>query len=358
MKKSYLLIGSLWDQMPIPEVFPACVPFDELVTEATEQNCIFDMASRRRFVRISKLLSCDTPEDLASIVSSLQECQTAYILLDYYPKSKNPTIVSFFKLRCLQIAHHISGRLGGSPVVFMLSPAALSTVRTKRLTLPWLIQIAERYIDIASVAGITFDELGFPLIPSECYAKSFPADLIDYPHRRSKHVMNPSSTAICFFMSDSLIYPRFERILQDVSEYRRFAGVVMPDITVTADMDLPWQALIMLFNQLFAAVLAINGIKIIANTRCGSLESSCYLKAIPKGVLCASGSLGCDRLTEPYDYTYTAKILQMRPSTLLVYGKRDAIAVEQLRTMGIETISYADSHSRAKKSLPPSSVAA
>ncbi len=358
MKRSYLLIGSLWDQMPIPEVSPVCVPFDELVMEADERDCIFDMVSRRRFVRISKLLSCDTPENIASIISSLQECETVYILLDYYPNSKNPTIASFFKLRCLQIAHHISERLGGFSVSFMLPPAALSTVHTKRLTLPWLIQIAERYIDIVSAAGITFNELGFPLIPSKYYAKGLPTDMIDYPHRRSRHVMSPSSTAICFFMSDSQIYPRFERLLQDLSEYRRFAGVAMPDITVTADMDLPWQAFIMLLNQLFAAVLAASGIKIIANTRCGSPESSRYLKAIPKGVLCASGSLGCDRLTEPYDYDYTTKILQMRPSALLVYGKRDTIAVEQLKTMGIEIISYADSHSRAKKSLPPSSVAA
>lgn len=348
MKTSYLLLGMPWDGMPVPEKGVAHLPFDQTIAEAGRDDCLFDLASRKRFIRISSLLSCNSMAEVEAIIVSLRQCDGVYILLDFLPESVNSTIVAFYRLRCLQVIRFVSDSLPRADVAFMESPEALRLKRAKRLTIPWLINMAERYVLDAGKAGVGFDTSGFPLIPREWYASQIPSDMIDYSHRNSRFIANPSSTAICFFMGDSGIYPRFEKLEKDLIEFRRYAAVVMPDVTVTADMDLAWQAFIMLLNQLYAAVIATHGVKIIANTRCGSFESRRFLSAIPRGVLCASGTLGCARLVEPYDYSYAEKILAIHPMALLTYGKKDPIAKEQLSTMGVNVVSFADSHTRSK----------
>ena len=47
----------------------------------------------------------------------------------------------------------------------------------------------------------------------------------------------------------------------------------MMDATVTQDMDLEWQEEMMLLNQLFMAVLAVNDVRVVANLRTGSRET-------------------------------------------------------------------------------------
>ena len=186
-------------------------------------------------------------------------------------------------------------------------------------------------------------------MPPSCYAKAIPREMLPYTHRRSRLCSSDSNAAICFFMDDHSIYPRFEHLLEEVGNYRSFASVVVPDLSVTADMDVPWQGFIMLLNQLFGAVLAVNGIKIIANTRCGSEASVRYLEAIPKGILCASGSLGCKVLASETDFGFLSKLLSLRPRASLIYGKEDPIAFEQFATMGIPVKRYPDIHSRSLK---------
>ncbi|MDO4443624.1 MAG: DUF4417 domain-containing protein [Slackia sp.] len=287
------------------------------------------------------------------MLSQLKACEEIYVLLDFLPQTENATIMEFYELRKLQIVQYISDRLSGIAVLFMDSPEALRLQTPTRLTLPWLIRIAESYIDVITRAGIPFDAEGFPLIPTRSYANTIPADMIDWPHRRARYISKPGNTAICFFTKDSAIYPRFEKIFDEVGAYRNYAAVVMPDITVTSDMDTNWQSFTMLLNHLFGAVLAAQGIKIIANTRCGSVDSRHHLKAIPRKVLCASGNLGCTNTASVYDYSYAEKILSIAPSSLLTYGKRDEIAIDQLTTMGIPIATYLDSHARKNTEIRP-----
>lgn len=261
--------------------------------------------------------------------------------------------MEFYGLRKLQIAQYISDRLPGATVLFMDSPEGLQLQTPTRLTLPWLIRIAESYIDVLTRAGMPFNAEGFPLIPAISYANTIPADMVDWSHRHARYIDKPGNTAICFFTRDSAIYPRFEKLFDEVSAYRNYAAVVMPDITVTSDMDTNWQSFTMLLNHLFGAVLAAQGIKIIANTRCGSMNSRHHLKAIPKKVLCASGNLGCANTASAYDYSYAEKILSIAPSSLLTYGKRDKIAIDQLTTMGIPIATYPDSHARKNAEIRP-----
>lgn len=348
MKSTYFLIGSPWDGLPLPTSSPSCAPFNPLIAEVGEHACLLDSTKYCRFIRISTLLACNTQNEISELISELKECEELYILNDFFPQTENATIKKFYECRKLQISQHVSDTLPGATVLFMDSPEILKLQTPKRLTLPWLIGIAESLVSIVKQAGIPFDSEGFPLIPAGSYADAAPADMIDWPHRGARFIDSPSYTAVCFFMADSKIYPRFEKLLDEVELYRQFAAVVMPDITVTADMDEQWQSFIMLLNQLFGAVLAAYGIKIIANSRSGSSNSRRHLKSIPKGVLCASGNLGCSNISRAYDYAYTEKILTIAPSQLLAYGKRDKIAFDQLATMGTPVVSYPDSHARKK----------
>lgn len=197
--------------------------------------------------------------------------------------------------------------------------------------------------------GMRFNDDGFPLVDRSCFLSERPAIIVPYSHRNARYVSDPVHTLICFHMSDALNYRRLEHVLDDLSEYHRFLAVSATDVTVTADMDPDWQAAVMLLNALFLAVLAVNGIKVVANLRCGARDSVRFLSWIPKGVACIASSLGCDGLPDPLDFSFISKIMLVRPDPLLLYGKRDEVAIEQLRTMGFCPLCYPDAHAISKK---------
>ncbi len=132
-------------------------------------------------------------------------------------------------------------------------------------------------------------------------------------------------------------------VLNDIPEYRKYVGVSFLDITVTEDMDYEWQKIIALLNCLFAAVLAVNGVKLVFNTRYAKLLQNEKSEVVPQGVMCISGFLGCDTILAD-DYNYIGKILFMLPSKLLIYGKHDAVAEAQLDRMGISYRQVKDFH--------------
>ena len=212
-----------------------------------------------------------------------------------------------------------------------------------------LFRVADRLHAYSRERGMRFNDDGFPLVGRPCFLSERPAIIVPYSHRNARFVSDPAHTLICFHMSDTLNYRRLEHVLDDLAEYRRFLAVSATDITVTADMDPDWQAGVMLLNALFLAVLAVNGVKVVANLRCGDQSSVRFLSWIPKGVACIASSLGCDDLSDSSDLTFISKIMLVRPNPLLLYGKRDEVAIEQLRVMGFNPWCYSDAHAISKK---------
>ena len=92
--------------------------------------------------------------------------------------------------------------------------------------------------------------------------------------------------------------------------------------------------------MLFTMILAINGIRIILNTRCGGIESYTAFKSIPKEITVSSGFLGCDKLCEN-DFSYISKIVFLFPCKVLV-------AEEQLDRFGFVYKVYPDTHKSSK----------
>ena len=213
-------------------------------------------------------------------------------------------------------------------------------------TLKDILSLIEEYTKYLESRGCNFDEMGFPVLSRDFYLEEIPDDVVPYANRTLKFVNNPGKTLLCFYCPDRLIYPRLERIFDDLTEYRRFMGIAGFDVTVTLDMDIEWQKEIMLLNQLATAVVAYNGVPIVQNTRSGVQETHSCFRSVPKGVLCASGTLGCKNQDEFQTLDYIEKILTLQPSGVLLYGKQDKIMENQLSSMGIPFGRYKDIHSR------------
>lgn len=210
-----------------------------------------------------------------------------------------------------------------------------------------LCLIADRFVEYLD-GKVEFSEDGFPVFRKEMFLEEEPDLIVPFYNRNNKIVADRAKTVLCFFSSDSNLYRRLENVFDDLDEYKKCMGVIGLDITVTDDMDPEWQNMIMLVNQLFLAILACNGIKIIMNARIGSPRSVKNLKAFPKGVMWATSFLGCDKLHSEYDFSFISKVLRIFPSNLLIYGKHDKIAEKQLTNMGIDYRVYADMHRLTK----------
>lgn len=210
-----------------------------------------------------------------------------------------------------------------------------------------LCTIADKYYKYLK-GKIEFLEDGFPIFSKEMFLDSEPDIIVPFHCRNNKIVKDRKKTVICFYSGDADLYCRLEKIFDDLQEYKKYQGIIGLDITVTTDMDLEWQNMIMLVNQLFLAVAACNGIKIVMNARIGNQETVENLKGFPKRIICATSFLGCDNLQSEYDFGFLSKVLYILPLKLLIYGKHDRIAEKQLLTMGIDYRVYSDMHRLTK----------
>ena len=210
-----------------------------------------------------------------------------------------------------------------------------------------LCEVANQYLTYLD-GRIEFSDDGFPIFTKKMLLDSEPDLIVPFYHRHNKVVKDPSKTVICFYSSDRFLYRRLEKVFDDINEYKLFQGVIGLDVTVTEDMDVEWQNMIMLVNQLFLAILACNGIKIVMNARIGSPASVNNLDGFPKQSLCATSFLGCKKLSSENDYSFLRKILTLLPSKLLIYGKHDSLAEAQLSRFGIDYRVYADYHRLSK----------
>ncbi len=209
-----------------------------------------------------------------------------------------------------------------------------------------VFRLIERLQQDVTGGGISLDNAGFPQLPNEAFLAEVPDDMIDWLHRHQ--ACDPSRTVVNFFMGDREVYRRLERLGDDMPEYRRFMGVVAPDVTVTTDMDQEFQRAIMLLNQLGMARVAVGGIKVVPNLRNGSPETISCLSSIPLGVIWASSSLGCHPLRSNADYRFLCKVMHVRPSFALLYGKPDHRVERQLDSMGYRWRRYESAGTRRR----------
>lgn len=182
----------------------------------------------------------------------------------------------------------------------------------------------------------------------EWYLCEWPERMVTFRERKSRLVTDSTRTVLCFYCADERIYPRWEHVLDELDEYRPFMGVAGSDVTVTSDMDIEWQRMIILINQMFDAVLAVNGIRLVQNLRIGLPATLSCLLNVPEGVMAASGTLGC-RPTQPGDFSYAVKLHTIHPRGVMLYGRYDTIMEQQLETANIPHRWYKDTHTLRKR---------
>ncbi len=209
--------------------------------------------------------------------------------------------------------------------------------------------LIDRYADYLDEQGIKFDPQGFPILEPQMYLDEWPELMVPYRDRKARFVHDPSQTVLCLFTGDARIYPQLENVLNDIPEYRQYLGAVGSDLTVTSDMDPEWQRAVMLVNQLYTAALAVNGVKVVQNLRCGSPETISCLGSVPSGVMCATSTLGCADTESELDLTFVEKMFAVRPGKLLFYGKRDPIMEHQTDVAGVPYKTYPDVHALYKR---------
>ncbi len=196
---------------------------------------------------------------------------------------------------------------------------------------------------------INFDSKGWPIFQRNHFLNEWPEDMVTFDNRNSHLISQKANTLLCFYMGDIQNYRRFKTIQQDIPIYKQYVGVVIPDITITEDMDDELQEMLMLANQLFAACLAVNGVKIVFNTRNGNIDTLYNFRHIPRNIMCASGFLGCKNSSDYLSAArYINKILLLMPEKLIIYGKHDIVVDNQLDCLGINYRYYSDFHTRSK----------
>lgn len=211
-----------------------------------------------------------------------------------------------------------------------------------------LFKKIDEYTSYLQHRGQIFSREGWPIFHESQFLTEWPAKVVPYYQRHDKRLGNHKEITLCLYCGDEEIYPRLDKVMQDLPIYREYMGCVGCDLTVTKDMDEERQDAIMLLNHLHMAILAKNNIKIVANTRTGGKKTLRALKSFPKSVMCASGFLGCDDEAD-YDMEYIAKVLSLRPSKLIIYGKCNLMQREKLDRVGINYRVYPDYHTWSKE---------
>jgi len=212
-----------------------------------------------------------------------------------------------------------------------------------------LLKTVDDMYQYLSDKDIDIDENGYPIFRKEMFLCEWPDMVVPYAHRNNWRVIDKKKTVICPFDRDHRLYVRLYKLLSEINEYKKYMGVIELDLTVASDMDEEWQKALTLINQLYLAILAVNGIKIVLNTRSGGLNTEVIFKNIPHDIMVASGFLGCDKSESLYDYGYMKKIIGILPSKIIIYGKHDKIVESQLDTLGIDYKVYADFHRLCKE---------
>ena len=121
-----------------------------------------------------------------------------------------------------------------------------------------ILLLMEEYQKYLNNNDVQFNQEGFPIFTKDMFLEQWPRQVVPYDRRNSLIIENPKETVLCHYDRDDRIYPRLEKVLNELDVYHCYMGMVFPDVTITEDMDPEWQGLTMLLNQMFAMVAAVN----------------------------------------------------------------------------------------------------
>lgn len=184
------------------------------------------------------------------------------------------------------------------------------------------LEIVRSYTNHLRERGVSFTSSGFPIFKKEWLIENKPKAIMPFD-RRNEIVSNEKETSICFFEDDMRLYPRFDKVFEEISILKKYHSVCMMDVSISPLMDIRLQNMNLLLNMLYICVLAVNDIKIIPFFRSGDISTVHILKeSFKDSPYWVMGALGTQRNKNSnfYDRLFRCKCLELNPKCLLIYG--------------------------------------
>ena len=214
------------------------------------------------------------------------------------------------------------------------------------------IHMALALIEYLKGKGVRFSPDGNVIPDREWFLDTEPCEILPFYHRGA--CADPSRTAICFNEPDKSLYVRISKVFAEIEEYRRFLGVMPMDLSVSRFMPIEVQRFNLLLNDLFLAVLGVNGIKFAAPTRYGSLQTVSHFRRYGEASIWSVGCVGTrnnGKESRRYEeYTRRAFILSTGcPKRILAYGKMHREERSDWESLGASVREYVDYNERSRR---------
>ena len=199
------------------------------------------------------------------------------------------------------------------------------------------IELVERYTAFLKEHGVQFYENGFPIFKKEWFITTKPKVIAPY-NKRQYYKESKSEISICYFEKDEHLYPRLERVFQEIEILIGYHSVCMMDVSISPLMLDEVQRMNMLLNLLFICVVAVHGIKIIPSFRTGDYETlKLLVLSVGKSKYWVMGAVGTQQITKNayYENLFRCKCMTILPEELLIYGKPNKSTISCLNQYGI-----------------------
>lgn len=206
------------------------------------------------------------------------------------------------------------------------------------------IELVERYTALLKEHGVEFFDDGFPKFKFEWFITGKPLVIAPF-NKKQYYQQNKSDISICYFGKDEDLYPRLDKIFEEIGLLKEYHSVCMMDISISPLMLDEVQRMNLLLNMLFICVVAVNGIKIIPSYRTGNSETlQLLMRSVGYSKYWVMGAIGTQltRNNSFYEYLFRTKCMNIMPECLLVYGRPNKNTLKCLNQYGIDVQLFKD----------------
>ena len=204
------------------------------------------------------------------------------------------------------------------------------------------IENVERYTAYLKEKGVEFYENGFPILKPNWIITTKPKVMAPF-NKRHYYWQSKRDISICYFDKDEHLYPRLDKVFEEIKILKDYHSVCMMDISISPLMLDEVQRMNLLLNLLYTCVVAVNGIKIIPSFRIGDYDTLKLLMAsVGQSDFWVIGAVGTQQTRNNafYEYLFRTKCLLVMPKHLLSYGRPNNNTIKCLEDYGIESKTF------------------
>ena len=181
----------------------------------------------------------------------------------------------------------------------------------------------------------------YPVLERWMVATDLPKEIIQRDRRQD--VVDPSTTAMCFYCNDAGFIPILNNPKRYVEKLKQYQMVIGIDPSPYDNMPLVVQKSQIYLNIAITYYFATQGINIIPNIRIGDDRTLSCLEAFPKHTLIAIGTHGfTNRLDNRYIFAEQVMrvVDTLEPTGIIVYGPASDEIFSYARLKGIPIYQY------------------